>query len=564
MRLNLKSIMVMGGFALSLAAAQAIDLFNAIPLPDDGYGSRANATIDYGDGAAAELATILGQKTDMFGRTLPMAWDLDNDGNYLGATQLPLPPGFQGGCCNGTLLDDGDVVIVGNLTDTNGRTHAVVWRKPLLGGWSMPQPLAPGSPQSHIGSGDDPNAGCGDSLTESGIGYRALVCAFSVMDELGRWRAAVAEIDSEEVDSVLLPSPPGRDSAALGISCDSSGNMAACGWVESAVGLPKPAGWYYDFAYAVWEPLPIDVPNNASGAANQIIFDDGTGPHILGELNRSGRMLGFYTGVNEGGLLGLQPLEGFLNSAANEFLSLGDTGTHEVGHWMGLSSNPGELGEATVWIDLRPVSAQRLLVDQTEVSGVSYWGWDLNNDGLFAPAQIMGNPPLTPPQAGAMRVTDNNVPSRTDLITGRVYNGPIGQQLWHLNDHGLHIQTARSGGDRVAEVELTFSTVRRGIVSYEWDLDYDGIAWTEGNQATGGTINVYLYCHTHQQFESGGSFPVSDTPAEMSAQFIEGAHSYHDPATGTVRSRLKFVQNGNQPTGLVLDLARLKIVPRQP
>src|SRR5687768_15732813 len=132
MRRELKSIAVLGGLALFLASAGAIDLFDAIPLPDDGFGSRANGI--YYD-LQEDVSQVVGQKMDMFGRTVPMEWDLNNDGTVVASTQLPLPPGFQGGCYGGMEFMNGDHVIVGNLTDNAGRTHAVLWRKPLMGEW---------------------------------------------------------------------------------------------------------------------------------------------------------------------------------------------------------------------------------------------------------------------------------------------------------------------------------------------------------------------------------------------------------------------------------------------
>src|SRR5687768_4391198 len=113
MKSYLKFIAALLAANLSLGIALGIDLFDAVPLPDDGFGSKANGFMDY----AEDSCMIVGQKTDMFGRALPMAWDLDNDGQVTGSTQLPLPSGFQGGCSGADEFSNGDLVIIGNVTD---------------------------------------------------------------------------------------------------------------------------------------------------------------------------------------------------------------------------------------------------------------------------------------------------------------------------------------------------------------------------------------------------------------------------------------------------------------
>jgi hypothetical protein len=183
--------------ALSMSAAQAIDKSTPKLLLDNGFGSKATyGYMDYVD----ETCIVLGQKNDMFNRSLPMVWERDGTTGTVTAMELPIPPGFSGIAMGWAELPNNETIVTGNLVDNNDNSHAVVWRSVNYGPWEPPVRLSPFTSLDI----------CGHEMQH---GVQAEV-AGSVFQN-GAWRPVVFTIRQNiDITHTFLPAPTGCGSAS--------------------------------------------------------------------------------------------------------------------------------------------------------------------------------------------------------------------------------------------------------------------------------------------------------------------------------------------------------------
>jgi hypothetical protein len=87
-------------------------------------------------------------------------------------------------------------------------------------------------------------------------------------------------------------------------------------------------------------------------------------------------------------------------------------------------------------------------------------------------------------------------------------------------------------------------------------MDAQFMAWVEpGQQATGGTINVYAFHHATQSFMLVATVPVTTDEQLQTTPLPGNASQWREAGSGMTRLRLEFVPNQNRRTRLAIDVA---------
>lgn len=556
--------------SLFCATSHALELLQPRPLQDDGFGSTANAaTADHP--LADDLAFVFGSKSKPDGKTVPVVWQLTKGSLTDIIEEIPIPSFAQGEAIGGAVFPNGDLVAVGNLRLGNV-TRAVLWRKPSASGWNPPQPLAPNADESTA----EHAAYC------SAEGGHLHIAGSTKM--AGVLLPVVFHFDGHLPAIEPLPVPPGASASGreILVDCTSWGNFisrAAAGWVADRQGRTRPVVWLE--TPSGWATFPSSLRQGDQGMANSLVIldqDDQTEVgrlSICGTLLRSGRTIGFAAqralGSSDENYLLLPPLPGFENSAATDHYSLGDTATHEVGHYLGLSSNADGTQVATLWIAdfanssrAKTVAARQLLVDPTALSEIRA----LKQSGLLA-GQVI----LSPGQAASAAVFERSgsfVPDSVQVASSatgsEVHREPDG--LWHQDENELRIRTENNA----VVIDLEFLTgpippfsaedFRRCVFPLCGGFILSAHALSNRENPSG-TLNVYAFDPLASEFTPRASFPLTATPQSINAFAWDSTEHPHlvDPATGAIKIRLEFIQDFHGPTALALDMARLQGTP---
>ena len=522
--------------------ANAVELFRTVPLTDDGLGSTARAAML---GATNDtFQGVVGSKTNANGMSVPMVWDVNLISNTAIGTELPLPMGAEGEAVGYATFLSSDRVAVGNIT-IGGVTWGVFWRKPAMGGWSMPQTLCQDAERSWV---------AGVQYSSSDNILRVAGSAF----EGGRWTAVLHRVSTDDVVTVDLPAPPGSNSAALAVDCD-MGNTLAGGWVTDRQGRMRPVLWMNSGQGITLSP--ITLPNGTQGQVNGVLILE-SGWAACGDLRRAGRTMGFTAtagGANPANqtLTLLQPLDGSANSSAESFL--GNTATHEVRFVAGTSMNPGSNPIATDWSSGTSHScpSQQLLLDPDSVAEVSSFTGDIN----FGFVGEIVTTPGGQPQACVFTPTTTHVPDSLDVAVGNITaSGGVSPYtfLWHNDDNDLRIRTERSGGMRRAVVDLEFTPL--GGPSMPSSIQYHLIARAEGNHpGASGTLNVYAFNFASQTWGPAGSFQLVSADADCMGFIPPDSMGFINPQSGSIRLRIEFIADGNRPTAMITKMAQMNM-----
>ena len=517
---------------------RAVELFRAVPLPDDGRGSTARS-VNGGIIIFPNIRQVVGSRTNASGMSVPVIWDVNLMTDAAVATELPLPAGDEGEALGGATFSNGDMVVVGNLS-LNGQPWGVFWRKPANGTWSMPQVLCQDSDQSWV-----------TRSVYSSSNPPCLIVAGSSL-EGGRWRATLHFVTTSDVLTVDLPTSPGNspNSAALAVA-SSTGEVAAGGWVTDRQGRMRPVLWVN--SGQGWSIFPIGLANGAQGQVNDVVRADSRWTAV-GVNFQAARTLGFRVddvSVNAPTML-LQPLDGYANSSALDL-------TTDAGVTFGTSYNPGgNPPAATGWFSGAtgggsPFPSQQLLLDPGSVAEVR--GFEPSDAENSTVGQIMTTSGGQP-QACFFPATNTHVPDGINAAVGNIIDfnndGFPDFLLWHKDGNSLRVRTERSGGMRKAMFDLQFTPLFRPgpPASAQFDL----IVRAEGNQpGAGGTLDVYTLDLASGDWLPLGSFLVTSTDSHFSGN-IPTAVIQNGGASG-IRLRLEFTGKGNQPTALVCDTA---------
>ena len=397
---------------------RAVELFRAVPLPDDGRGSTARS-LNGGIIIFPNIRQVVGSRVNGSRMSVPVIWDVTLMTDAAVATELPLPAGDQGEALGGATFSNGDMVVVGNLS-LNGQPWGVFWRKPANGTWSMPQVLCQDSEQSWV-----------TRSAYSSSNPPCLIVAGSSL-EGGRWRATLHFVSTTDVLTVDLPTSPGN-SAALAIARD-MGETAAGGWVTDRQGRMRPVLWLN--SGQGWSIFPIGLANGAQGQVNDVMRADSRWTAV-GVNFQAGRTLGFIAVVNPSiggheeshGLL--QPLDGYANSSALDL-------TTDGGPTFGTSYNPGgNPPAATGWFSgvaggSSPFPSQQLLLDPGSVAEVR--GFELGDGENMTIGQIVTTSGGQP-QACFFPATNTHVPDGIKALVGNIVDfnndGFPDFLLWH-------------------------------------------------------------------------------------------------------------------------------------
>jgi hypothetical protein len=524
---HLSKTLTLAVAALSMSAAQAIDKSTPKILLDNGFGSKATyGYMDYVD----ETCIVLGQKNDMFGRSLPMMWQHDATTGVVTATELPLPSGFSGIAMGWAELPNNETIVTGNLVDNNSNSHAVVWRSVNYGPWEPPVRLSPFSAIDICGH-------------ETQHGVQADV-AGSVFQN-GAWRPVVFTIKQNlDITHTFLPAPSGGGSAsAIDRSNPSGDRISIGGYIVAANGSRRPTVWSNDGSG--WQSRAIAIPNNASGQVNGVYQRINGGDNVVGEVARNGCPLGIW--VPQGSpAVGLNPLPGFDASTA---YSLGDTGTHEVGHIWGDSSTCGVDNSmvSTVWL---PMGSNQIM--HYAMNGFMADPGSVSRVTSFRPGGgcVVGSViPLggSLPQACLFLPSGSQAPDRVDVLQGRALGEGSSDisPMVHNDGEIWAAATTRVGGQRMLSLQLEFNPI-----SFTAGQDARMDALLQIPQVGGATVDVYCFNYTNQTFvpfytnnPGGGLLGIS---AALPA-------SCQDPNTGQVRIKLEFKHGGSQPKAIGIE-----------
>jgi hypothetical protein len=499
--------------ALVMSAAQAIDKSTPLLLMDDGFGSDATyGFMDYTEDACM----ILGKKNDAFGRSIPMMWEVED--GVVTATALPVPAGFSGVAMGWAKFPNHETIVTGNLIDNNSNSHAVVWRSVNYGPWQMPVRLSPLTALDIAGH-------------EMQHGVQAEV-AGSVFEN-GAWRPVVFTIKPNlDITHTLLPATTGGGMAS-GMDEGPNGGLSVSGWLMAPSGLRKPVIWTDDGSGFVTRP--IAVQNGVGGQAYRSSPKDDGVVCVVGDLFRSGRTMGVFSVDPAQQGSSLRPVEGFENSTA---YNLGNTGTHEVGHWVfGASSNPGGLPSSTVWLplaldDYGPFPMQQFLSDPNSVARVTSFK---PGQGCVVGSVIPGGSVFS--QACVFTSDGSQAPDNVDVPVGRAF-GDVAAMV-HNDGEIYAVRTERINGQRMACVDLELNPL--SFTAGQEDRFGADILFP--NAATGGTINVYFFNHSTQEFESFYTNNPGGGLLGISAPLPAAARS----SAGQVKIRIEFKHAGNQP-----------------
>ena len=512
--------------------ASAIELFQPVPLPDDGHGSTAQgwAWTD----PLTTVRDIVGSKTNPAGLTVPVIWSYKDVVPIWSQYELPLPSGNEGEAIGGATLPDGYTVVVGNLFD-RGSQWGVVWRKPPMGSWGMPQVLCQDSERSWVARADY----CGDGI---------LATAGSSFED-GRWRAVLHMVSATDVATVDLPVPSNSNSAALGIRCmgdTATHDVWAAGRVTDRQGRMHPIVWAN--SGQGWATFPIDLQGGAQGEATNVV-STGSGWVVCGNAMGAGRTVGFKATLDIGGheishgLL--EPLRGLMNSSA-------DCLSTDGGVTFGKSTNAGGQQVPTGWIGDLPFPARQLMHDGLTVTIFDSFRIQDNDLAVGNVVNTSGGER----QAAVFSPTSTHVPDHFNPVLGNPTD-PEGDSLiglWHNDDNAARIRCERSGGMQKALLDLGFTPLKLWNVPDL--LQYNVIARAEGNQpGASGTLNVYALNTVNNTWLPVGSFQLGGSDTTCTGLFP--AAGMVNAQSGAVHLWLEFVANGNRPTALVCGLAQL-------
>lgn len=585
-------IIVLFMAALCSCGALGLELLAPKRLTDDGFGSDANAAADHP--LADDLAFVFGSKNTANGRVVPVVWQVSN--GYLSdiIEEIPIPSIAQGEAIGGAVSANGDLAVVGNLR-AGTIQQAVVWRKPWMGGWSQPEPLAPGSDGSLAARADY----CGDGF----------VFAAGDVQINGRRVAAAFRVDIQGVDEAvaLLPTPAAGSSSGreILVDCTSFGSLLVAGSITDGNGNTHPAIWRH--TANGWATFPNSV-RRTEGTANSLVVLDQDGEteiarlDVCGTLLRGGRTTGFAArgkyGTAEAGYTLLPPLDGYENSAAVSHYDGGDTGTHEIGHWMGISSNRGGLPVATLWfydwLESQPptsVAAQQLLFDPSSVSqmvgieesGVEkiYVGQCMDEEDFPIPSAFLFAPAgWTLPEVGDVVLAASGSETHREpdgegvTMALSAQDGGLGEfigdlvALWHDDGRAWRIGTAPRGDERAAIVDLVYNVsaaLATGGAEFRKCMfpmcgGFMVTASALSNSGEGaGTLNVYVLNPQSGAYSLRGAFGLGETAQTIEALTWDCLD--HDQCVvapnGQIRVRLEYVQAGSGGGALSIDSARL-------
>jgi hypothetical protein len=468
-------------------------------------------------------------------------------------TELPLPIGAEGEAIGSATFSSGDLVVVGNVS-FQGATWGSFWRRPAMGNWGAPALLCQDAERSWVS----------DACYTSGHAtFDASFLVAGTAFEGGRWLAVLHVINPTDVVTIDLPSPPGSNAAALGLTCEGAMVWVA-GRVTDRQGRMHPVVWAN--TPQGWATLPIDLPDGIQGEATDVVKTGLGTLAVCGNAMRAGRMLGFriedVTDNSSTAAKFLRPLDGYEDSSANTLIaSTFGRGT------FGISMNPGGPPVATGWLGDSPFPAQQLLQEPGSVAEIRVF----NNtyQGTTTVGQIVGTPGGQP-QACVFRATNTHVPDAIRVPVGAILDqlqgGPGIDSLWHRDDNKLRVRTERAGGMQKAVVDLDFTPPFPSFMpgSIQYNLIARAASFTfanlgPGTYVVGGTLNVYAFNFANQTWVPAGSFPVTFTQD----QFFQGDFNndgFIDLQSGEVRLRLEFIPDGNQPAVLVCDMARILVI----
>lgn len=533
---------------MSVGNAHAIEMFRTVPLPDDGHGSSAMAAMQ---GVSSEtVKQVVGSKMNASGMKVPVIWTVNLTTNDAVGLELPLPSGQEGEAVGGATFPSGDRVVVGNLIE--GLKHwGVIWRRPAMGAWSMPELLCQDSEQSWV-----------TSLVYSGeTGGLNIVGATGSALEGGRWLAALHFISPDSVMTIDIPTPPVSNAAALRMRFDITGAAGASslivhdnpliavstavagGWLTDRQGRRRPVIWTNDGQG--WATFPSDFSGGNQGQVNDVHASQ-SGWTVCGVNFRADRMLGFNGMLDIGGHEEshglLQPLQGFASSNAIDLSTDG-------GATFGISTNATGDALATGWIGDLAFPAQQLMHDGNTVNRLE--SFRIDDVSVATGTAVVA--PGGQPQACLFAPLNSHVPDTINVTIGNVANNQA-NLLWHNDDRNLRARSERVGGMQKALLDIGFTPLRnRGVPDL---LQYNLIARAEGNQpGASGTLNVYVLDPVSLKWPLVGSFNLTNADQACTGQF-PGA-GFVNTQTGNVRLWIEFIADGNRPTTLVCDVATL-------
>jgi hypothetical protein len=507
------------------ASAQAVDLFKQTELPDQGFGSDA-----YWTRTAGGIVTVYGSVRVSQGRRNAFLWDLDNDG-VMSSGPFPSMVGMEAESVGGAVFANGMEVAIGRMYPAGdpASSRAVLWRKPPGGAWSLPTSLF-GSMRSDLGWG---------YATSDALKWAGWIEIDSVM------RPVVFEVtDTLGATTHFLQSPPGGGAAlrlngpgaerVVGWATFPSGYMRASAWDLNSDGLYGiRAGGFGDAVSSLF----LDV-TNASGAGA-----------ALGTALRGQRSLAFLQSIppNPAEPLGerqlLGPLPGLQNSGATSLpYNEGDTGTHEAGYATGTSFNSGGATVATVWTDMRPLSARMLLADQANAPDLLDWMWDCAVSGTG----IVKYGPVGAAMTAMAFPSGTLGPDTMSEVYGRFRNGTFPECLWHEDGEEAEMRLEQVGDARIGEFIVTLRSLALGSAMTGGTVRLRLRLMTNRPNASG-ALRVCVFDHSAGGFVTVYQSTVTGTAATHGIP-IPPSPNWQDPLTGELRVRVRSVVDTTPPT----------------
>lgn len=527
-------MLALGALAV-VATSGAIERFRTVRMPDLGYGGSkiSGSFMDYTD----DSCMFVGSVSNAQGKPVPYAWDLDNDGAFGVVEEIPIPSGWEGEAVGGCMFPNGDIAVVGNIR-MNQASVAVLWRKHLFGQHQMTvlSNLNSRISDADYGGPSDPQLLIVGAVQAGGV-LRPVLLGLRVTDD--------------NPVAMILPYIE-QDAFANGVAFGRNGRHVVVGWATFPSGLRKPCKWEGPTFDSF---VPIGIPGNVQGEALDVDLFGNTGS-ITGRLMRNGRVRGFQAPSYEIEDVSqfFAPLEGSQNSATIGCYNLGDTATHEVGHWMGLSSVPGGTAIATLWLNDTPINARMLLADPAGI--VTYeWDFDYNGSAFVSYGEVHNDGEI---YAAAFLPTGDLMPDWASVMMGHFFGDTdpshAAVSLWHDDGREMRVRTENVGGARVAEVETAIPAIVNAHTS-PFDLSVFGVTARAASNQPGasGKLMVHLFNYQTNQFDVLAVLDLGDTATHFDLPISGDASRYWDPVHHRVEACLEFTQNGNKLTALCID-----------